>query len=142
MHSHPHPQLFAARPSLEEELCEEDLISSGTSSRRESISSADIAQPPADFDPKYRRRSSTSDVTKIRQLGGIRVCVSHEESEEVPNGTVTDEGNTNANNSVKLEEVDAPRGDNHVGMRERALQVQARSVDGRISMIMNVAYDL
>ena len=143
-HTHTHtPQLFAARPVLEEELCEDDLISSGPSSRRESISSTDIVQPTGDFDP-YRRRSSTSDVTKFRQLVGIRVSEAHQESEDVPNGADMDEDNKNANNSVELQKVDAPpRAENHMGMRQRALQVQARSVDSRAnSMIVNVAYDL
>lgn len=72
------------------------------------------------------------------------MCESHQESEDVSNGTV-DEDNTNTNNNrVELQKADSSTGaENHVAMRQRALQVQTRSVDSRAnSMIVNVAYDL
>lgn len=90
-------QLFAAKPLLEEELYEEDLVSSSTSSRRESLSSADVT---GEADHQQRRRSSTSDVLRFRQMLQPR---SAPHSHEVVTEILTNTENKNTNNSVELE---------------------------------------
>ena len=74
------------------------MVSSSTSSRRESISSADVT---AESDTQLRRRSSTSDVLRFRQMLQPR---SAPHSHEVVAEILSDTENKNANNnSVELE---------------------------------------
>lgn len=81
MHTHTHAQLFAAKPQLDEDFSEEDLLSSTNSSRRTSFSSSEalpLLNPTAvvgsekDLDrsphPRgFRRSSSTSDAARFRE---------------------------------------------------------------------------
>lgn len=73
-------QLFAAKPPLDEDFSEDDLLSSACSSRRGSTSSMDYLQTsltslpiPADRGEReatskaFRRRSSTSDALRFRE---------------------------------------------------------------------------
>lgn len=72
-------------------------MSSSTSSRRESLSSADVT---SEADHQQRRRSSTSDVLRFRQMLQPR---SAPHSHEVVTEILTNTENKNTNNSVELE---------------------------------------
>jgi len=72
-------------------------VSSSTSSRRESLSSADVT---SEADHQQRRRSSTSDVLRFRQMLQPR---SAPHSHEVVTEILTNTENKNTNNSVELE---------------------------------------
>ena len=126
-----HTQLFAAKSPPDEDVTEEDLASSTTSSRRESISSVDT-----DFDPKVRRRSSTGDVSRFKE----KMRSLQREPREVE--AMREMTNTNANNSVDSDlgvmvtEEEQATGDiaDQLGVPQTS-----RSCDGSI---VNVAYDL
>ena len=71
--THTHTQLFAAKPSLEEDFSEDDLLSSACSSRRGSITSTDVVQTSVplfavnEHSRVFRRRSSTSDALRFKE---------------------------------------------------------------------------
>lgn len=96
-YTHTHTQLFATKPFLEEGLSEEDLISSSTSSRRGSMSSVDTT---GELDPQMRRRSSTSDVLRFRQM--LQPKASSAYTHEVTAEMIRDSENSNTNNSVEM----------------------------------------
>lgn len=86
---HPFPlQLFVAKPSLEDHVAEEDLMSSAASSRRESYCSSDGDQ--------LRRRSSTSDVLRFRQR--MRQTSTHESHEEIVDPVEDSKGDAKSKN--------------------------------------------
>ena len=75
---YPPLQLFAAKPPLDEDFSEDDLVSSACSSRRGSVTSVDYLQTsitslPVDRGEReatskaFRRRSSTSDALRFRE---------------------------------------------------------------------------
>lgn len=95
-------------------------MSSSTSSRRESLSSADVT---SEADHQQRRRSSTSDVLRFRQMLQPR---SAPHSHEVVTEILTNTENKNTNNSVVELEVNiveaSPPGSTGATSRRRLTQ--------------------
>ena len=131
-----HTQLFAAKPQLDEDFSEDDLISSNSSSRRTSYSSLDamplqtslnfgtLAGIERDLDSPvplsqsraYRRRSSTSEATRFREKLHSLSQSAEKHEHMMVESPIEDEGTKNSDKMILTTSANANANNNSPGV--------------------------